>query len=138
MSYFGQSQSRPEWSKSCEHHLQVSVPPIQKSPTKNKTSQNYVMSFKQSFDSHRKESLIILQGGFIRTYNILLAYVSPALLMFLVFSSVAGTGGFLTPRRVFTTLSLILILRTSTLGFLARCVFFISEANVAFTRIQVG
>ena len=89
------------------------------------------------FESHRKESSIILQGGFIRAYNILLSYVSPTLLMFIVFSSLTGTGGSLTPRRVFTTLSLTLILRRSTLRFFARSVFFISEANVAFTRIQV-
>ena len=57
--------------------------------------------------------------------------------MFIVLTAFVATDGTLTPRRVFTTLSLLGIMRRTTLRFFVRCMFLISEAKVALTRIKV-
>ena len=90
------------------------------------------------FKFHRNEFLIILRGGMIRAYNILLSYFSPTLIMFIVLTVfLTAGGGTLTPRRVFTTLSLLGFMRRTTLRFFVRSMFMISEGKVALKRIKV-
>lgn len=74
----------------------------------------------------------------IRAYNILLSYFSPTLIMFIVLTAFVTTGGILTPRRLFTTLSLLGIMRRSVLRFFVRSMFMISEGKVALKRIKVN
>jgi hypothetical protein len=58
-------------------------------------------------------------------------------MMALTFITFAAVGGDVTPRRVFTTLSLIGFLRRSSIAFIIRCFFTAYEARVALVRIQV-
>ena len=58
-------------------------------------------------------------------------------MMALTFITFAAVGGEVTPRRVFTTLSLIGFLRRSSIAFIVRCFFVVYEARVALVRIQV-
>lgn len=89
--------------------------------------------------SCRSESLLILKGGIARalTQAFNLGIVVPVM-MALTFIVFTATGGELTPRRVFTTLSLIGFLRRSSVAFLVRCFFLVYEARVALVRIQVS
>ena len=86
----------------------------------------------------RLETLLILKGGITRTltqaFNIGIAL---PLMMALTFITFAAVGGEVTPRRVFTTLSLIGFLRRSSITFIVRCFFTVYEARVALVRIQV-
>ena len=90
------------------------------------------------FGLHRRESSLILRGGVIRAgYDYALYTTSMSLIMFVVVSAFVGTGGSLTPRRVFTTLSLVVAIRR-TMFILTRSMFMLYEGRVAGTRIQVG
>ena len=59
------------------------------------------------------------------------------LVMSIVILSFAGTGGQLTPRRVFTVLSLVTALRRTNFNFFVRALFQVSELRVAQVRIKV-
>ena len=87
---------------------------------------------------NRLETILILKGGITRTltqaFNIGIAL---PLMMALTFITFAAVGGEVTPRRVFTTLSLIGFLRRSSITFIVRCFFIVYEARVALVRIQV-
>ena len=63
--------------------------------------------------------------------------LSPSIKLLIVFSAFVGTGGLLTPRRVFTVLSLVTFLWSSSVHLLMRCIFYLSEATVAESRIKV-
>jgi len=89
------------------------------------------------FGFHRRESSLILRAGLIQAYNIVLVMISRSLIMCIVFSTFVGTGGLLNPQRVFTTLSLVQILRLTSGHFLARSIVMLSEASVAESRIKV-
>ena len=64
--------------------------------------------------------------------------IAVPVMMALTFIAFTATGGELTPRRVFTTLSLIGFLRRSSTAFIVRCFFLVYEARVAIVRIQVS
>jgi len=57
--------------------------------------------------------------------------------MFIVASAFVGTGGTLSPRKVFTTLSLVWSMRETLMFLLVRAIFMLYEGRVADTRIQV-
>ena len=57
--------------------------------------------------------------------------------MFLLFSVFATTGGELTPRNLFTTLSLLIVLRLSSVDYVVQNILSMSELQVAVTRLQV-
>ena len=59
------------------------------------------------------------------------------LAMSIVILTFAGTGGQLTPRRVFTVLSLVTALRRTNFNFFVRALFHVSELRVAQVRIKV-
>ena len=85
-----------------------------------------------------KESRIIFHGGMVRGSSLGFTIVSLTLLMFLLFSVFAATGGELTPKRVFTTLSLLIVLRLTTVHFFVQNVLAMTEGRVAVVRLQVG
>lgn len=86
----------------------------------------------------RLESLLILKGGVARTLTQAFNFaIAVPLMMALTFITFAAVGGEVTPRRVFTTLSLIGFLRRSSIAFIVRCFFLVYEARVALVRIQV-
>ena len=88
--------------------------------------------------TYRHESTIILYGGMVRAINI--SYRSGfgiTLAMSIVILTFAGTGGQLTPRRVFTVLSLVTALRRTNFNFFVRALFQVSELRVAQVRIKV-
>ena len=90
------------------------------------------------FGLHRRESSLILRAGFIRAgYDYPLFTISPSLVMFIVASAFVGTGGTLSPRKVFTTLSLVWSMRETLMFLLVRAIFMLYEGRVAGTRIQV-
>ena len=88
--------------------------------------------------THRKESFKILIGGLIRAA--VQAYqhgYSITLILAFIFIPFAGTGGILTPRRVFIVLSLVTSVRLTSIDFLLNALFLLSDGCVAARRIQV-
>ena len=82
--------------------------------------------------------MIILQGGLIRAYNLTTSLTfSHVLIMFITITTFVTTGGTLTPRRVFTTLSLVGVMKDLLLFLFERGVFQFSESRVGGSRIQV-
>ena len=89
--------------------------------------------------TNRKEVGIIFAASMFRAVNMAFFYVSLGVVNLLMFSTFTlATGSSLTPRIVFTTLSLTQSLRLTTIIFMVRCILGIQEAKVAFTRIQVS
>ena len=74
-----------------------------------------------------------------RAVNLAFFYVSLGLVNLLMFSTFTlATGNPLTPRMVFTTLTLLQNLRWATIIFMVELILGLQEAKVAFTRIQVS
>ena len=86
----------------------------------------------------RLESCTVLKSSMIRAINFAIFTVSLTTIMFLVFSVYTGTGGVLSPKKVFTILSLTATLRVNSIHFFVLCVLGLSEIFVAISRIQVG
>ena len=86
----------------------------------------------------RKESLIIFQGALIRACNYAFYTVSVVTIMFMLFTTYVKMGGELTPKRIFTTLSLLTILRLTSIHFLILSLLGLNEGRVASTRITVS
>jgi len=85
----------------------------------------------------RKESKIITQASIIRGINLVLYYTSLSLLSFATFSTYAGLGNDLSPKKVFTALTLFSFIRLYCIQFLVLCVLALSELSVAIKRIEV-
>ena len=86
----------------------------------------------------RKESRLVTQASLIRASNLALFFVSLNILSFLTFSVYAGSGNILTPRTVFTVISLISFGRVYLVLFLVVFLLSISELRVALKRIKVN
>ena len=56
---------------------------------------------------------------------------------FIVFSVYTGTGGVLTPKKVFTILSLLITLRLLCVHYAVKNALAMTEGYVALSRIQV-
>lgn len=87
---------------------------------------------------YRIESVIIFQGGLARAISLGFMIVSIVLMMFIAFSVYTGSGGILTPKKVFTVLSLLTVLKLTSVQFMVLNALSISEGRVALTRIQVS
>ncbi len=87
---------------------------------------------------YRSECFLILYAGLVRIGNIANAFNSQWVMTFLAVVGFITTGGTLTTKRVFTTISLVAQVRVSCLIFGLRCAFLITEASVAIKRIQVA
>ena len=84
-----------------------------------------------------KESKIIFHGGMVRASSLGFTFVSLTPLMLLIFSAFTATGGELTPKKVFTTLSLLIVLRLIAFECFALNVLAMTEGRVAVVRLQV-
>ena len=85
----------------------------------------------------RKESRIITQANMIRGINLVLSYTAITLLSFTTFSTYAGLGNALSPRKVFTAITLFSFIRLHCVHFLVFCLLALSELLVAIKRIEV-
>ena len=87
---------------------------------------------------YRLESSLVLKGGIAHALAITFKFnIATTLMLFLSFVGFVATGGELTPRKVFTTLSLIEFLRRTSMSYMSRSLFFVYEVKVALVRIQV-
>ena len=86
---------------------------------------------------YRKESKIITQGSLVYACNYSLSFITLGILSFAVFSTHAGLGNVLTPKKVFSTLTMLFFIRLYFLQFVLYCLLHISEMSVAVKRIQV-
>ena len=86
----------------------------------------------------RKESDLILEGGIIRACGLGSVNIALTMATFIVFSVYTATGGELSPRRVFITLSLLINLRLISVQWSVHNVLNMFEGWVALVRLQVG
>ena len=80
---------------------------------------------------------MILEGGIIRACGLGSANIALTMATFLVFSVYTATGGELSPRKVFITLSLLITLRVISLEYGVHNVLNLFEGWVALVRLQV-
>lgn len=73
----------------------------------------------------------------IRACNFGVTMVSVTVILFVMFSVYAANGGELTPKKVFTLLSLLLLLRISAVHNVVVGVYDLFDGKVGFSRIQV-
>ncbi len=73
----------------------------------------------------------------MRASNLAFMIISASLMAFVVFCVYTANGGNLTPKKVFTTLSLIYVLRLVCVHNLILNVIGFAEVYVALTRIKV-
>ena len=86
----------------------------------------------------REESKFILQAGVIQSINYALHYTSLGILSFTIFSTYAGLGNTLTPKKVFTAITLFIILRLFCVQFVILFLREAAELLVAYKRIEVS
>jgi len=82
--------------------------------------------------------MTIFEGAIIRACHLSFYMASVSIIMFLIFATYSGIGGDLTPKKVFTALSLLITLRLTSIHFFIQSVLGISEGHVATTRISVS
>ena len=87
---------------------------------------------------YRKESRIITQASMIQIVNSVLFYTSISLLSFTTFSTYAGLGNALSPRKVFTAITLLSFIRLYCVQFFVLAFLGLSELSVAVKRIEVS
>ena len=85
----------------------------------------------------RKESRIITQASMIYGCNLALFYNAIGVLSFMIFSTYAGSGNTLTPKKVFTSLILLSFSRRYFVQFLVYCLLRTTEMSVSLKRIKV-
>ena len=81
--------------------------------------------------------MIIVKGALIQSLNLGYFSFSLPVILFVTFSVYASGGGTLTPKRVFTTLSLLSLIRVTSVHFIVQAALTLSEGRVAIQRIQV-
>ena len=86
----------------------------------------------------RKESALILYAGFIKAIALALMIVFVNIVMFISFTIYVANGGELTSKKVFTTISLLINLRLTSIHFFVQNVLGVVEAQVAAVRLQVS
>ena len=88
--------------------------------------------------SLRHETKLIRYGGLIQALTTLFTFAGFQQLMTgVTFLTFVATGGELTLQRVFTTISLLILLKRNAGTFLIRGFFLLYEVSVALKRIQV-
>jgi len=86
----------------------------------------------------RKESKIISQASIVFIFDSAFFYLSLTLLSFITFSTYAGTENTLTPKKVFTALTLFALLRLYCIQFVHVALLALSELYVAYKRIRIS
>ncbi|XP_065919844.1 ATP-binding cassette sub-family C member 4-like isoform X2 [Dysidea avara] len=84
----------------------------------------------------KEESKVIVQAGIIQSINYTLHYTSLGILSFTIFSTYAGLGNTLTPKKVFTAVTLFIILRLFCVQFIILFLRAAAELVVAYRRIE--
>ena len=79
-----------------------------------------------------------MQAGLVNAAFLGFVAVFVNVVMYVVFTVYTATGGELTPKKVFTTLSLVFTLHLTTVSFLTQGILGIVEASVATRRLQVS
>ena len=87
---------------------------------------------------YRKESRIITQASMIQVVNSVLFYTSISLLSFTTFSTYASLGNALSPKKVFTAITLLSFIRLYCVQFFVLAFLGLSELSVAVKRIEVS
>jgi len=85
----------------------------------------------------RKESRLITKASLIRSFNQGLFYSLVSLLSFATFSTYAGLGNVVTPRKVFTVITIFSVTRIFYFYGVVYCLLGLSDMWVALKRIQV-
>ena len=95
--------------------------------------------FNKSFLPHRKEVNTILKSSVIRAINLSYYVIALPTIMFVIFSVYASSEGInsLSPKKVFTTFSLLTFVRLTSINFLVKGSIQVAEARVALQRIKV-
>ncbi|XP_065919884.1 ATP-binding cassette sub-family C member 4-like isoform X2 [Dysidea avara] len=84
----------------------------------------------------KKESNIITKASMIRGLNYALFYSSLSLINFITFSTYAGVGNSLTPKKVFTAIALFTYIRLYCIQFFVLGLLSLSEVTVSIKRIE--
>ena len=87
---------------------------------------------------HRKESKIITKASMIRCFNQAFFYSLLSLLSFATFSTYTGLENALTPKKVFTVITLFSVTRIHYFYTFVYCLLGLSDMWVASKRIQVN
>ena len=86
----------------------------------------------------RKESRLITKASMIRSFNQGLFYSLVSLSSFATFSTYAGLGNVITPRKVFTVITIFSVTRIYYFYQVVNCLLGLSDMWVALKRIQVN
>ena len=86
----------------------------------------------------RKESTFLLQGGMIQGFNLGFFFISQLFMTFILLTVYTSSGGDLSPKKIFTTVSLLFGLRVTAVIRFAVNIIYMSEAKVAISRLQVS
>ena len=78
-----------------------------------------------------------MKAGLVRGSSLAFVIMSVSLIMYIVFAVYTSTGGELTPKKVFTTLSLLIVIRLTTVHFFIQNTLAMVEGRVATIRLQV-
>lgn len=81
---------------------------------------------------------VVLKGSIIRAINLSCYSTYVPVVMFVIFSVYASTGGTVTPKGVFTILSLLIYVRLTSIHLFVLGVLSVSEGIVALKRIKVN
>ena len=89
---------------------------------------------------YRTEVRAILKGAVIRSINLTYFAVSLPTIMFAIFTVYvyADPNNELSPRKVFTTFSLLVSVRLISLTFMLKSIIQLAEGRVALKRISVS
>ena len=79
-----------------------------------------------------------MQAGLVNAAFLGFVAIFGNVVMYVVFTVYTATGGELTPKKVFTTLSLVFTLHLTTVSFLTVAILGVVEASVATRRLQVS
>ena len=86
----------------------------------------------------RKESRLITKASMIRSFNQGLFYSLVSLSSFATFSTYTGLGNVVTPRKVFTVITIFSVTRIYYFYQVVNCLLGLSDMWVALKRIQVN
>ena len=81
--------------------------------------------------------MFLLQGGLIQGFNLGFFFVSQLFMTFILLAVYTSNGGELSPKKIFTTVSLLFGLRVTAVIRFAVNIIYMSEAKVAISRLQV-
>ena len=82
--------------------------------------------------------MFLLQGSMIQAFNAGFFLISQLFMSFILLTVYTSNGGDLSPKKIFTTVSLLFGLRITAVIRFATNIIHMSEAKVAISRLQVS